>query len=126
MYRKTAERYLLFALSFFPPPFPHTLLSNTNNVVDELTQNLHLSALIMFPLSFFLYILSSLSVTSPVALSSYLRLTAPVQGSSTSWCLQVSQPSPLSQRRSAPFLPRGSARSARARTAWPTATRSET
>lgn len=58
------------------------------------------------------------------ALSSYLKLTAPVWASSTSWCLQVYQPLPPSRRRSTPFLPRGSAPSARARTAWPTATRS--
>lgn len=59
------------------------------------------------------------------ALSSYLRLTAPVQVSSTSWCLQVSHPSPPNRRRSAPFLHRGSAPSVRARTAWPTVTRSQ-
>lgn len=116
------------ALSVFPSPHPNTFtsLSNTNSVVVVLTQNQHLSTLIMFPLSFFLYILSSRSVTFPVALSSYLRQTAPVQASLTNWGPQVSQPSPPSPRRSAPFLPRGSAPSAHAHTVWPTATRSET
>lgn len=71
-------------------------------------------------------ILFSLSVTSPSALSSYLRLAAPVRASLTSWCLRVCLPSPLNQRRSTLFLPRGSAPSVHARTAWLTATRSET
>lgn len=60
------------------------------------------------------------------ALSSYPRLTAPAPDSSTNWCPQVSRPWPPSPRRSASFLPRGSAPSARAPTAWLTATRSET
>ena len=97
-------------------------LSNTNSFVDGFTQNQHVSAPhVSFPSC----ILSSLSVTFPVAPCSYLKLTATAPVSSTSWCLRVSQPSPPSQRRSAPFLPRGSAPSARAPTAWPTAARSE-
>lgn len=63
-------------------------------------------------------------VTFLLAPSSCLRLTAPVRASWTSWCLR--RPSLLSQRRSTHFLPRGSAPSVLARTAWPTATRSET
>lgn len=75
--------------------------------------------------SVFFLVYSFLSVCDlPVALSSYLRQTAPVQASLTSWGLQVSQPSPPSPRRSAPFLPRGSAPSAHAHTVWLTATRS--
>uniref|UniRef100_A0A3Q3FS10 Zgc:158689 n=1 Tax=Labrus bergylta TaxID=56723 RepID=A0A3Q3FS10_9LABR len=54
--------------------------------------------------------------------SSSPRLTATVRASSTSLGLRVLQPSHQSQRRSGLFLPRGSAPSARARTAWPTAT----
>lgn len=80
----------------------------------------------MFVLPFSPQILFSLSVTSPSALSSYLRLTAPVRASLTSWCLRVCLPSPLNQRRSTLFLPRGSAPSVHARTAWLTATRWET
>lgn len=102
-----------------PLPFPNTFALHHQ-------RHQHLSSLIMFALSFFSHILFSLSVTFPLALSSYLRLTAPVRASLISWCLRVCLPSPLNQRRSALFLPRGSAPSVRARTAWLTATRSET
>lgn len=110
--------------SFHLPLPTHSLCCPTPTVFFD--ENKHLSSLIVFPLSFVLCILSSLSATFPLALSSYLRLTAPVRASLTSWCLQVCQPSPLNQRRSTLFLPRGSAPSVRARTAWLTATRSET
>lgn len=102
----------------------YSLCSPTSTAFFD--ENKHLSSLIVFPLSFVLCILSSLPATFPLALSSYLRLTAPVRASLTSWCLQVCQPSPLNQRRSTLFLPRGSAPSVHALTAWLTATRSET
>lgn len=65
-----------------------------------------------------------LSVAFPLVLSYCLRRTARVQASWTSWCLQVSPPSPLNQR-STLFLPRGSALSVHVRTAWLTAIRSD-
>lgn len=98
--------------SVFPPPFPNMLLCPAALLINSTSRFLSL---------FFWCIISSPSV----ALSSYLKLTAPVPASSTSWCPQFSRPSPPSQRRSAPFLPRGSAPSAHARIAWLTAARSE-
>lgn len=107
----------------FHRPFPtHSLCSPTPTA---LLMNLHKTNISQPWSSFLVYSFLSLSLTFPLAPSSYLRLTAQVRASSTSWCLQVSQPSPQNQRRNAHFLPRGSAPSARARTAWPTATRSE-
>lgn len=102
--------------SIFPPPFPNMFICPTALLINSTSRFLCL---------FFWCIISSLSVTFPVARSSYLKLTAPVPASLTSWYPQVSRPSPPSQRRSAPFLPRGSAPSAHARIAWPTAARSE-
>lgn len=103
----------------------HVLFSNNNSPVEKFIPNLTTRP--VFPLTFFVCIPSSLSVCDlPVALSSYRKLTAPVPASLTSWCLQVSRPSPPNQRRSPAFLPRGSAPSAHAHTAWLTAARSET
>lgn len=102
---------------YFHRCFLIKFISNTNSFVDDLTQEQILSTHV----SFVFFPLCDL----PLALSSYLRLTAPAPASSTGWCLRVSRPSPPNQRRSTPFLPRGSAPSARARTAWPTAPRSE-
>lgn len=121
---QTAEWYLVFSLAVFPPPVPNSP-SNSNSVVNESTQNQHLSTLTVLPLSLSLYIFSSLPVTFPAAPSSYLRPTAPARASSTSWAPRLSQRSRPTPRRSALFLRRGSAPSARAPIAWPTATRSE-
>lgn len=118
---------VLYILIFYhlPPldslPFPtRTLLLN------EFYMNL--SSLIS---QYFVFFFSSSHLIFPLSMSpptpapcSYLRPTAPVLGSSTSWCPRVCRPVPLSQKRTAPSLPTASARSARAPTAWQTVTRS--
>lgn len=107
-------------------PFPSVSKMNENIFHARRSQTAdwcclpdNLWTVIVFP--FVLCVLSSV----PVALCRYLKLTAPVWASWTSWCLRLSRLAAPSQRRSASFLRRGSAPSGRALTAWLIPTRSE-